>query len=133
LGYSYGAAEYFFVSATTSQRGGITMTKFSKAIFEPLVDKTFTVKISEDQALPLRLAGITPRQISPLFESFSLNFDPPQGVPALPDDSYPMTAEGFGPELIHISATHAGTPDPNAYYYESVFNVLVEQEVADKA
>lgn len=109
------------------------MPKFSKALFEPLVNSIFTVQTSEDQAIPLRLAGITSRQISPLFESFSLNFDPPQGVPALPDDSYPMAAEGFGPELIHISATHAGTPDPNVYYYESVFNVLVEGDVADKA
>ena len=103
------------------------MAKFSKALFEPLVNCIFTVQISDDQAIPLRLAGITSRHISPLFESFSLNFDPPEGVPALPDDSYPMAAEGFGPELIHISATHAGTPDPNAYYYESVFNVLLEE------
>ncbi|MDA8429939.1 MAG: hypothetical protein M0T70_11865 [Geobacteraceae bacterium] len=109
------------------------MPKFSKAVFEPLVSSVFTVQIREGQVLPLRLAGITSRQISPLFESFTLNFDPPQGVPALPDDSYLMTAEGFGPELIHMSATHAGTPDPNVYYYESVFNVLVVQEDADKA
>ncbi|OGU16433.1 MAG: hypothetical protein A2076_03375 [Geobacteraceae bacterium GWC2_53_11] len=103
------------------------MPKFSKAVFEPLVNSIFTVQISDDQAIPLRLAGITSRQISPLFESFSLNFDPSLGIPVLPDNSYPMSAEGFGPELIHISATHAGTPDPNAYYYESVFNVLVEE------
>jgi hypothetical protein len=38
-----------------------------------------------------------------------------------------LETDGFGPELIHISAKHAGTPDPNAYYYESVFNVLIEQ------
>ena len=103
------------------------MAKFNKSVFEPLVEKTFTVQISEGQAIPLRLASITSRQISPLFESFSLNFDPPQGVPAVPDNSYLMAAEGFGPELIHISATHAGTPDPNVYYYESVFNVLNEE------
>ena len=103
------------------------MIKFSKALFEPLVSSVFTVQINEDQVIPLRLAGITSRQISPLFESFSLNFDPPLGVPAVPDDSYPMTTEGFGPELIHISATHAGTADPNAYYYEAVFNVLNEE------
>lgn len=103
------------------------MTKFSKEVFEPLVNSIFAVQINEGQVLPLRLAGITSRHISPLFESFSLNFDPPQGVPAVPDDSYPMSAEGFGPELIHISATHAGTPDPSMYYYESVFNVLVDK------
>lgn len=103
------------------------MPKFSKAIFEPLVNRVFTVQINDDQAISLRLAGITSRQISPLFESFSLNFDPPLRAVALPDDSYPMSAEGFGPELIHISATHAGTADPNVYYYESVFNVLIEE------
>lgn len=101
------------------------MMKFSKAMFEPLVNKTFRVLVNDEHTVELILAGITPRQISPLFESFSLNFDPPQGAPALPDNSYMLEADGFGPELIHISATHAGTPDPNAYYYESVFNVLI--------
>lgn len=103
------------------------MSKFSNAIFEPLVNSIFTLQIREDQAIQLHLASITHRHISPLFESFSLNFDPLQGVPAVPDGSYPMSSEGFGPELIHISATHAGTLDPNAYYYEAVFNVLNEE------
>lgn len=108
------------------------MMKFSKALFEPLVNKPFRVLLNDDYKVELTLAGITARQISPLFESFSLNFSPPAGAPVLPDDSYMLEADGFGPELIHVSATHSGTPDPNAYYYESVFNVLVEQEVADK-
>lgn len=105
------------------------MMKFSKAVFEPLVDTIFTLQNNDGQTIELRLAGITSRQMSPRYESFTLNFDPPQGVPALPDDSYSMAAEGFGPALIHISATHAGSPDPNAYYYESVFNVLVEENI----
>lgn len=108
------------------------MMKFSKALFEPLVNKPFRVLVTDEYAVDLILVGITPLQISPLFESFSLNFDPPPGAPALPDNSYILEADGFGPEFIHISATHAGTPDPNAYYYESVFNVLVEDGV-DKA
>ncbi len=103
------------------------MTKFNKAVFEALVHKIFTVQISDGQTIELRLAGISSQQMSVRYESFTLNFDPPQGVPPLPDDSYLMAAEGFGPALIHISATHAGSPDPNDYYYESVFNVLVEE------
>lgn len=110
---------------------GEMMMKFSKALFEPLVNKSFRVLVNDEYTVELVLSGITPGHISPLFESFSLNFDPPPGVPALPDDSYMLETDGFGPELIHISANHAGTPDPNAYYYESVFNVLVEQETAD--
>lgn len=102
------------------------MTKFSKALFEPMVDKIFTVQTGDGRTVELLLVNISSRQISPLFESFILNFDPPRGEAPLTDGSYPIAAEGFGPELLHISATHAGTPDPNAYYYESVFNVLVE-------
>ncbi len=100
--------------------------KFSKSLFEPFVGRAFRVHLDDAHILELRLADIGTQQISPLYESFTLNFDPPAGSPALPDGSYPMTADGFGPELIHISATHAGTPDPTAYYYEAVFNVLVE-------
>lgn len=101
--------------------------KYSRAFFEPLVGKTFTIRLSDEETIELRLADISTQQISPRYESFTLNFDPPPGAPALPDNSYPMEAEGFGPDLIHISATHAGTPDPSAYYYEAVFNVPVEQ------
>lgn len=98
--------------------------QFCKALFEPLLEKIFTLHTANGQTLPLRLTSISTQQISPLYESFILNFDPPAGMAALPDDSYLLETEGFGPELIHISATHAGTPDPNVYYYEAVFNVL---------
>ena len=105
------------------------MTKFSKAIFEPLVHKTFAVRIGDDRVIALRLEGIVSRRMSHRYESFVLHFEPPQGEPPLPDDSYLMETEGFGPVPIYISATHAGVPDPNAYYYESVFNVVVEEKV----
>ncbi len=104
------------------------MTKFSKAVFEPLVHKTFTLRVDNDRVIVLHLAKITSRQMSPRYESFTLQFDPPEGEPPLPDDSYLMEAEGFGPTPIYISATHAGVPDPNAYYYESAFNVLVDEK-----
>ncbi|ABK97692.1 DUF6916 family protein [Pelobacter propionicus] len=99
--------------------------KFSKTLFESLVGKIFTVHLDGNHVLELRLANISTQQTASRYESFTLNFDPPPGTPALPDDSYLMAAEGFGPELIHISATHAGTPDPNVYYYEAVFNVFL--------
>lgn len=101
------------------------MSIFSKALFEPLVQKTFTLQLVDGHTLELCLDNIVSRQMSPLYETFILNFNPPAGAPPLPDGSYLLAAEGFGPELIHISATHAGTPDPAAYYYESVFNVLI--------
>ncbi|OPY79980.1 MAG: hypothetical protein A4E64_00247 [Syntrophorhabdus sp. PtaU1.Bin058] len=101
--------------------------KFSKALFEPLVDKVFTLQRTDGRPVRLRLANITSCTISPRYESFTLNFDPPEGEAALPDGSYIMEAEGFGPIPIFISPTHAGTPDPNKYYYESVFNVLIEE------
>jgi Domain of unknown function (DUF6916) len=107
-------------------KGEKTMTTFSKAIFESLMHKTFTVRTDDRRVVPLHLAGIVSRQMSPRYESFTLHFEPPQGEPPLPDNSYLMETESFGPVPIHISAKHAGVPDPNAYYYESVFNVLIE-------
>jgi hypothetical protein len=98
---------------------------FNKALFEPLVGKTFSVQLGDGHALELRLENIASKQASPRYETFVLQFTPPAGAPLLPDDSYPLATDGFGPEMIYISATHAGTPDPGAYYYESVFNVPV--------
>jgi hypothetical protein len=103
------------------------MTKFSKAVFEPLVNKNFTLQRKDGQTIKLRLADINTRQMSARYESFILNFDPPQGEAPLPDDSYVMEAEGFGPALIFISATPDGLPDPGSYYYESVFNIFIEE------
>lgn len=99
--------------------------QFNKQLFEPLVGKIFTVQTGHGQSIELHLNNIATLNIAAKYESFVLNFDPPSNKPALPDDSYVMTAEGFGPELIHLSATHAGTPDPMAYYYEAVFNVYI--------
>ncbi len=103
------------------------MIKFSKTFFEPLVNKTFILHKKDGQTIELQLAGITSRPLSGLYESFTLNFDPPPGETVLPDDSYLLESEGFGPAFIFISATHAGTPDPRRYYYESVFNILIEE------
>ena len=104
------------------------MANYSKALFESLAGKTFSVQVGDGQSMELLLVNISSRQISQHYESFVLDFDPPRGATPLPDGSYPMAAEGFGPALIHISATHAGSPDPNVYYYESVFNVLLEEK-----
>ena len=101
------------------------MTKFSKAVFEPLVGKVFSLQKKGGQTIKLKLAGISSQQISVRYESFTLNFDPPPGEASLPDDSYLMEAEGFGPASVFISATPTGLPDPGSYYYESVFNVVV--------
>ncbi len=101
--------------------------KFNRAMFEPLVNEAFTLQKKDGQIIELKLAGITSHRTSPRLESFTLNFDPPRGEPALPDDSYVMATEGFGPTLIFVSATHAGGPDPYEYYYESVFNVFREE------
>lgn len=103
------------------------MMKLSKAVFEPLVNNTFTLQTRDGQTIALQLTGITSRQMSARYESFALNFDPPQGEAPLPDDSYLMESEGFGPAWIFISATHAGLPDPHRYYYESVFNIFIEE------
>jgi len=103
------------------------MANFSKALFESMVGKSFSVQVGDGQTMELLLVNISSRQISQHYESFVLNFDPPRGATPLPDGSYPMATEGFGPELIHISANHAGLPDPDAHYYESVFNVVVEE------
>jgi hypothetical protein len=114
------------VNTTLSDQRRIEGMKYSRALFEPMVGKTFIVQVRDGETIELRLADISTQQISPRYESFTLNFDPPPEAPSLPDNSYLMEAEGFGPELIHISATHAGTPDPTVYYYEAVFNVLIE-------
>jgi hypothetical protein len=107
--------------------GGKKTMPFNKTLFEPLVNKTFTMHIDAGQSIELRLANISSQQISPNYESFTLNFDPPAGAPAMPDNSYMMETKGFGPTMIHLSVTHAGMPDPAAYYYEAVFNVFMGQ------
>ncbi len=102
------------------------MPRFSKAVFEPLVNKTFAVHGMDGRLVEVRLAGITSHDMSPHYESFTLNFVPLEKEEPLPDGSYAMETDGFGPALVFISPTPAGTPDPADYYYESVFNVLRE-------
>jgi len=97
---------------------------FSKASFEQLLHEDFSLHLTEGQRLALRLDRVRSRQGSPCFEAFSLEFLPPEGAPPLPDGSYLLEAPGFGPEWIHISATHMGGFDPAGYFYESVFNVI---------
>jgi len=103
------------------------MTRFSKAIFEPLVNRTFAVHAGGGRQVEVRLAGVVSRDISPRYESFTLNFDPLEKEEPLPDGSYVMEADGFGPALVFISPTPAASPDPSDYYYEAVFNVLLEK------
>ena len=89
--------------------GGMSMTKFSKAVFEPLVGKVFSLQKKGGQTIKLKLAGISSQQISVRYESFTLNFDPPPGEASLPDDSYLMEAEGFGASRpIGDNATSSG-------------------------
>ncbi len=103
------------------------MATFSKAIFESLVNQVFTLYTGDNRTITLLLESITSSHISDLFESFTLNFEPPANEAPLPDGSYLMENENLGQAVIFISATHAGVPDPQRYYYESVFNVLVEE------
>ena len=104
------------------------MAKLRKATFMPLVKQTFTIRLNDGRMIPVTLASITTSNISPQYESFTLNFYPPEGEPALPDDSYVLANENLGEAVIFISPTHAGVPDPNKYYYEAVFNVYIGDE-----
>ncbi len=103
------------------------MTAFRKSMFEPLTNKVFVVHAAGDRRVEVKLTSISERTISPRYESFTLNFDLLKKEEPLPDGSYPMEAEGFGPALVFISATHdPDSPDPGDYYYEAIFNVLRE-------
>lgn len=94
-------------------------------MFEPFINQIFTIRPNEELSIPVKLSSITTRHMNDQYESFTLNFDPPEDAASLPDNSYWIENEDFGKAIIFISATHAGTPDPRKYYYEAVFNVYI--------
>jgi hypothetical protein len=104
------------------------MPKLRKAAFVPLVNQIFHIHPGDGRRIPVKLASITSHNMSPLYESFTLNFDPPPGEAALPDDSYLMENETLGQAVIFISPTPGYVPDPRIYYYEAVFNVYIGEE-----
>lgn len=101
------------------------MQTFSKADFEPLVDQTFSVRVDGQRAVPLRLASITTNKVQHDFEAFTLNLDPLDDSPALPDDTYRLHNEQWGEADIFISATPTAGPKPGCFYYEAVFNIYI--------
>ena len=104
------------------------MTKLRKESFAPFVNQVFTICLADDRTISIKLSSITTRDANDQYESFILNFDPPEGEPALPDGSYLVENEKFGQAVIFISPTPAGGPDPGKYYYEAVFNVYIDLE-----
>jgi hypothetical protein len=104
------------------------MTKLRKATFTPFVNQIFHIRLHNDRKIPVKLVSITSNHISHHYESFTLNFDPPENETALPDDSYLLENADFGQAVIFISPTPGGVPDPRKYYYEAVFNVYIGDE-----
>jgi hypothetical protein len=104
------------------------MGKLRKTDFLPFINQVFTIRPNDGRMIPVKLASITTCHISDQYECFTLNFDPPDGETALPDGSYIMENDNFGPAVIFISPTPTGEPDPRKYYYEAVFNVFIGPE-----
>ena len=104
------------------------MAKLRKATFAPCINQIFTIRLNDGRKIPVKLTSITSHNIADQYDSFTLNFDPCEDETALPDGSYVMENENFGPAVIFISPTPAGVPDPRRYYYEAVFNVFIGTE-----
>lgn len=107
------------------------MGKLRKANFAPLVNQIFHIHPGDGRTIPVKLASITSHNMSPHYESFTLNFDLCEDQAALPDGSYLLENENFGQAVIFISPTPGGVPDPRVYYYEAVFNVYIGDEGND--
>lgn len=101
------------------------MSQLRKAVFVPLVGKVFFVTKPDGSTTSVELTGIEENDRMKDYESFHLTFKPAEKEPPLPDDSYLFESETFGKERIFISATPTTNPDPESYYYESVFNVYI--------
>lgn len=101
------------------------MDPLRKATFAPLLNQTFTVRLGDGRRIPLRLATIDDREMDRHYESFTLNFDPPDGAAALPDGTYLLENDRLGEAMIFLSPTPAPGPAPGRYYYEAVFNVYL--------
>jgi hypothetical protein len=101
------------------------MTRFKKAVFEPLVGQIFFVTRPDGNKTTLTLTSIEDGHHIEDYESFHLIFEPSENELPLPDNSYLLENEKFGKEPVFISATPTADLDPGSYYYESVFNVYV--------
>lgn len=101
------------------------MDTLRRATFAPLVGQTFTLRPGDGREIPLRLADIADGNIGRRYESFTLNFDPPDDATALPDGTYLLANEQLGEVAIFISPTPDGGPTPGGYYYEAIFNVYI--------
>jgi hypothetical protein len=101
------------------------MTLLRKAAFEPLVGQEFFVTKPDGYKISVTLTGIEENHLMKDYESFHLTFEPAENESPLPDNSYWIENDRFGKALIFISATPTVSPDPGAYYYESVFNVYL--------
>ncbi|MGD9213130.1 MAG: hypothetical protein PVI90_20280 [Desulfobacteraceae bacterium] len=104
------------------------MSAFSKAMFVPLIGQTFLLYKPDGTHIRIKLTNIDESHISNNYESFSLNFEAPKDEPALADDSYLIENDKLGRNVIFLSATLTADPDPNNYYYESVFNIYKEDQ-----
>jgi hypothetical protein len=104
------------------------VTKLRKESFAPFVNQVFTICLTDDRTISIKLSSITTRDANDQYESFILNFDPSEGELALPDGSYMVENAQFGQAVIFISPTPAGGPDPGKYYYEAIFNAYIGPE-----
>lgn len=102
------------------------MSILRKAMFEPLIGQTFLLQKEDGSHIPLVLKSIDPLNVMSNYESFCLNFKAPEGEPALPDNSYLIENDQLGRKILFISATPTSDPNPNDYYYESVFNIYTK-------
>lgn len=104
------------------------MSIFSKAMFEPLVGRTFLLHKQDGTHIHLTLTNIEELNVMSRYESFCLTFEAPETEPALPDNSYLLENDQLGRKTLFLSATLTPDPDPNSYFYESVFNIYKDDK-----
>jgi len=102
----------------------ISKTQYSREGFAAALEQTFELRLDEEQSLPLKLVALEESTVhNSGFDSFSLYFSPPEGVPPLPDNSYVLENPALGTIIMHLSATPVNTGNPQDYEYEAVFNL----------
>jgi hypothetical protein len=104
------------------------MPTFSKAMFVQLVGQTFLLHKQDGTHIHLKLTRIEELNAMSRYESFCLTFEAPENEPALPDNSYLLENDQLGRKILFLSATLTSDPDPNSYFYESVFNIYKNEK-----
>ncbi len=98
---------------------------FRKQQFVETVGQDYTFQNQEGKTITLKLASVEDSQYThPKYERFTLFLTPPEGEPAVEDNSYEFENETLGKFPLFISGLPA-FDSPENYEYEAVFNCRI--------